>query len=161
MIRPASIGDSISLAHLYNHYILHSHATFEEIAVTPGEIAIRINLSLSDHLPWLLIEDDSKLLGFARMVKWRGRTAYRHTLESSIYIAPSHTHQGLGTLLYQSLINQSVTHDVHAIIAAIALPNHPSQRLHKKLGYKKVAHLREVGWKFNRWIDVEYWQLIT
>jgi phosphinothricin acetyltransferase len=160
MIRPATPLDSTAIARIYNHYILNSHATFEELPVGTTEIAMRINQVLDDHLPWLVLEDNGILLGFSRAIKWRERSAYRFSVESSIYIDPEHTGQGLGVILYTGLIEQLKTLGVHAVIGGVALPNPASVALHEKMGYKKVAHFKEVGWKFERWIDVGYWELI-
>ena len=66
----------------------------------------------------------------------------------------------MGTKLYRQLIEETRTFGLHSMIAGIALPNAASQRLHEKLGFKKVAHFQEVGWKLERWIDVGYWQLL-
>lgn len=160
MIRPATPLDSIAIARIYNHYILNSHATFEELPVGATEVAMRINQVLDDHLPWLVLEDNGTIQGFSRAIKWRERSAYRYSVESSIYIDPEHTGLGLGVLLYTALIEQLKTLGVHAVIGGVALPNPASVALHEKMGYKKVAHFKEVGWKFERWIDVGYWELI-
>ena len=160
MIRPATPLDSPSIARLYNHYVLNSHATFEETPISLDEMAIRINRVLDDHLPWLVMEENGAILGFTCAVKWRERSAYRYSVESSIYIDPAHTGQGFGVLLYTVLIDQLKPLGIHAVMAGIAQPNPASVALHQKLGYEKVAHFKEVGWKFNRWIDVGYWELI-
>jgi phosphinothricin acetyltransferase len=160
MIRLATPLDSPSLALIYNLYVFHSHATFEETPISPNEMAMRIESVLADQLPWLVLEENDQILGFARAVKWRERSAYRYSVESSIYLAPAHAHQGLGFLLYSALLSQLKTLSVHAVMAGIALPNPASVALHEKLGYNKVAHYKEVGWKFNRWIDVGYWELL-
>lgn len=160
MIRAATPLDSTSLASLYNHYVLNSYATFEETPISPGDMTMRIDQVLADHLPWLVLEENDRLAGFARAVRWRERSAYRFSVESSIYIDPHHTGQGLGARLYSALIEQLKALGVHAVIGGVALPNPASVALHEKLGYKKVAHFKEVGWKFNRWIDVGYWELL-
>jgi phosphinothricin acetyltransferase len=160
MIRPATPLDSPAIARIYNHYVLNAHATFEETPISPSEMAMRIESVLADGLPWLVLEENDQILGFARAVKWRERSAYRYSVESSIYLAPAHARQGLGFLLYSALLSQLKTLGVHAVIGGVALPNPASVALHEKLGYKKVAHFVEVGWKFERWIDVEYWELI-
>ena len=139
---------------------MNTHATFEESPTSPEEMSMRIKKVLADGLPWLILEEDDRIIGFSRAVKWRDRSAYRYSVESSIYIAPTHTGRGLGAQLYAALLSQLKILGVHAVMAGIALPNPASLALHHKLGYKKVARFKEVGWKFNRWIDVEYWQYL-
>jgi phosphinothricin acetyltransferase len=160
MIRPATPLDSPAICQIYNHYVLNSHATFEEVPVTTEEMAMRIENVLADQLPWLVLEENQQILGFSRATKWRERSAYRYSVESSIYLASTRHRQGLGVLLYTALIAQLKDLGMHAVMGGIALPNPASRALHRKLGYEKVARFKEAGWKFERWIDVEYWQLI-
>lgn len=160
MIRPATPIDSLAIASLYNHYVLNSHATFEEIPVTSEDMAMRIERILADSLPWLVMEDNGNSIGFARALPWRERSAYRFSVETSIYLSPACTGKGQGFQLYSALLSRLKALGVHAVMAGIALPNPASVALHHKLGYKKVAHFKEVGWKFDRWIDVEYWELL-
>ena len=160
MIRPATPLDSSSICLIYNHYVVNTHATFEESPVSPEEMSMRIKKVLADGLPWLILEEDDQIIGFDRAVKWRDRSAYRYSVESSIYIAPACTGRGLGARLYVALLSQLRALGAHAVMAGSALPNPASLALHHKFGYKKVARFMEVGWKFNRWIDVEYWELL-
>ena len=87
-----------------------------------------------------------------------GRSAYRRSVESTIYLDDDCAGQGLGTTLYSALLDILVDQQVHCVLAGIALPNPGSVALHEKLGFEKVAHLAEVGNKFDRWVDVGYWQ---
>ena len=83
-----------------------------------------------------------------------------HSVEVSVYVRPGHTERSIGKLLYEALFDELKKGDFHAIIAGISLPNDASVVLHEKFGFEKVAHFREVGRKFDRWIDVGYWELI-
>ena len=81
-------------------------------------------------------------------------------MEASVYLAPHATGQGLGSRLYQALIAELRQRNLHCVIGGAALPNPASVALHEKLGFSKVAEFREVGFKFGRWIDGAYWELL-
>ena len=112
------------------------------------------------QLPWLVWETDGVVIGFGYATSWKARAAYRHSVESSIYLAPDVTGRGLGSQLYAALIADLRQRGLHCVIGGAALPNPASVRLHEKLGFQKVAEFRQVGLKFGRWIDVAYWQLM-
>lgn len=161
MIRHASDADAAAVAAIYNPYVLSTAISFEEQPVSTHEIAYRMKQVLESQLPYLVLENaQSEVVGFAYAGKWRVRDAYRYSVETSIYLDQATSGQGLGGALYGALLNQLRAAKIHAAIAGIALPNQPSVALHEKLGFEKVAHFREVGFKFDRWVDVGYWQLI-
>ena len=110
-------------------------------------------------LPWLVAMDGDQLLGYAYATTWKARIAYRFSVEITVYLAQQLTAKGVGTLLYQALFNALETKDVHAVVACIALPNPHSVALHEKFGMRKVGHFNQVGHKFDRWLDVGYWQI--
>jgi len=120
----------------------------------------RINDVQQIGLPWIVLEREEILCGYACAVRWNNRAAYRHSVESTIYLAEDCAGQGLGTTLYTALMGQLNDNGAHAVLAGISLPNEASVALHEKLGFEKVAHLREVGHKFDRWVDVGYWQRV-
>lgn len=158
MIRSAGSRDGDAIAALYNHYVEHSVATFETDPVSGEAMGDRVMAVQKLGLPWLVLEDAGEVLGYACAVRWKQRAAYRHSVESTIYMANRQVTKGLGVQLYGELLRQLDELDVHAILAGIALPNSASVGLHEKLGFRKVAHLEQVGRKFDRWIDVGYWQ---
>jgi L-amino acid N-acyltransferase YncA len=159
MIRSATAADAQAICSIYNHFILQSTVTFEETAVTPDDMAARIAAG-SGRLPFLLAELDGAVAGYAYAAPWKTRSAYRHTVESSVYIAPGFAGMGLGSRLYQALLQDLRERDVHAVLAGIALPNSASVGLHEAFGFAKVGQMREVGRKFGQWLDVGYWQLV-
>ena len=159
MLRTASISDAEQICRIYNHYILTSVCTFEQKPVEAAEMVNRINDTTKDF-PWIVCEDNGIITGYAYAGKWKTRTAYDRTVESTVYIAKEYVGKGIGKLLYTELIHILHRISLHSIIGIIALPNAASIALHEKIGFKKVAHLKEVGWKFDRWIDVGYWQLM-
>jgi phosphinothricin acetyltransferase len=160
MIRPATTADAAGICTIYNHYVLETTITFEEAAVTPAEMGNRIRETLDSSLPWLVWEELSSIQGFAYVSKWKGRCAYRHSAEVTVYLDPTSNGRGIGSRLYQSLLTDLRQRGFHAVIGGIALPNEASIALHERLGFRKVAHFEQVGWKFGRWIDVGYWQLL-
>gem|GEM_PF-407249 len=158
MIRSADAGDSSELASLYNHYVLESTSTFEEYPVEPAVMAQRVAAVQDLNLPWRVAEQDGALAGYAYANRWNPRTAYRHTVEISIYVSPECAQKGLGSTLYTQLFDDLQSLPVQQVMAMITLPNPLSIALHEKFGMSKVAHLSRVGFKFGKWLDVGYWQ---
>jgi phosphinothricin acetyltransferase len=157
MIRMATHADAEAICAIYNHYVAHTIVTFEEQPVAPAEMQSRIAAVL-EKLPWLVFEGDGAITGYAYASPWKTRSGYRFAAESSIYLAPAQTGRGAGTALYANLLENLRARNVHCVIGGAALPNPASVALHEKLGFTKVAHFRENGFKFGRWIDVAYWQ---
>ncbi len=157
-IRMAEPRDVMRIAQIYNHYVKESVITFEEEPVTDSEMAARIAEVRSASLPWLIAEDSSQLTGYAYAAPWRKRSAYRFSVESTVYVAPEWVGRGVGSLLYGVFLPILQAQQIHAVMGGIALPNEASIVLHEKFGFRKVAEFHQVGFKFNRWIDVGYWQ---
>ncbi len=160
MIRSANTKDAAAIAEIYNHYIDNSIITFETEQVSAQTMASRIGETLSQNLPYLVLEENAQVVGYAYASKWKGRCAYRFALETTIYLAPNATGKGYGFLLYQALFSKLKKLNYHTVIGGISLPNPASVALHEKMGMEKVAHFKQVGFKFNQWIDVGYWQKI-
>ncbi len=158
-IRTAEIRDADAIARIYNHYVLNTIVTFEEQRSSADEMAERIRETLAIPLPWLAAEQSGSVIGYAYASKWKGRCAYRFSVEGTVYLADGAAGRGLGSLLYGTLIDRLRELHMHSILGGIALPNEASVKLHERLGFEKVAHLKEVGRKFDRWVDVGYWQL--
>lgn len=159
MIRPATNEDAEAIVGIYNHYIENTVITFEETPVTADDIRSRMGLP-DNQLPQLVCEEEGKVLGYAYASKWNDRAAYRHSAECSVYLDHTATGRGLGRQLYQHLFDRLRELKMHTVIGGIALPNPASVGLHESFGFEKVSHYREVGYKFGRWIDVGYWQLM-
>ncbi|MFP6897939.1 MAG: GNAT family N-acetyltransferase [Roseibacillus sp.] len=160
MIRPATQNDAQRVVEIYNHYIESTIVTFEENPVGVSTMAERI-AETQRSLPFLVAEnEENRLAAFAYASIWKSRGAYCCTAETTIYVAPESIGKGLGTMLYPALIAELRARSFHALLGGIALPNEGSVALHEKFGFEKVAHLKQVGWKFSKWIDVGYWELI-
>lgn len=159
-IRPVTFADAEQVAAIYNFYVATSHATFEHDPVSPVEMERRIRQTTSAGYPFLVCEGDDEIVGYAYSQPFKSRAAYRHSVEVSVYIKDGSGRRGIGKMLYDNLFPEIFKGDYHAVIAGISLPNDASVRLHEKYGFEKVAHFREVGFKFGRWIDVGYWELL-
>lgn len=160
MIRPALAADATDVAGIYNHYVRHTTVTFEEEPVADAGMAERIAEALDARLPFLVAAVDGRVEGFAYGSKWKGRCAYRFSAEVTVYLRAGLERRGLGSALYAALLPELQALGMHALLGGIALPNAASIALHEKFGFTKCAHLREVGRKFDQWVDVGYWQLL-
>ncbi|MEQ5834994.1 arsinothricin resistance N-acetyltransferase ArsN1 family B [Marinobacter sp. NFXS9] len=158
MIRNATVGDAGRIADIYNHYIEQTVITFEEEPVTADTMAARIRACQDRGLPWLVLEEAEQVAGFAYAGEWIARPAYRYAVEVTVYLDHAQVRRGQGSRLYEALFAELRERGIHTVIGLIALPNDASIALHEKMGMDKVAHLREVGFKFGRWLDVGYWQ---
>ncbi|MDQ6786505.1 MAG: N-acetyltransferase family protein [Acidobacteriota bacterium] len=160
-IRKARLADAEQMAQIYNFYIENSHHTFETEAISTAEMKKRIDETLKNY-PFFVAEDDGgKIAAYAFANQYKSRCAYRNSAEVSVYVKNGQGRRGTGAKLYEKLFAELLQTDVHALIAGIALPNEASIKLHERFGFEKVAHFREVGFKFERWIDVGYWELIN
>jgi phosphinothricin acetyltransferase len=158
VLRTAHPDDAAAICAIYNHHIEHTHATFEEVAVAPEEMRRRIE-AVTKTYPWLVWEEDGKVLGYSYCRPWRERAAYRHSVEAGIYLDSSSVGKGIGSLLFEALLHSLRERRFHCVIGGVSLPNPASVGLLEKFGLRKVAHFSEVGNKFGTWIDVGYWQL--
>ena len=159
MIRSATADDAAKIVEIYNHYVVNSAVTFEEKPITEKDMALRIAHVCDANLPWLVLEHSGDIIGYAYATKWKARSAYRFSVESTVYLASTALGQGLGKLLYDALFEQLQQYGIHTVVGGITLPNAASVKLHEKMGMQKVAQFKEIGFKFGQWRDVGYWQL--
>lgn len=159
-IRSVSAADAEAIARIYNYYIENTVITFEEERVSGEAMAARMAAIQDAALPWLVAELDGAVVGYAYANKWKVRSAYRYSVETTIYIEHACLGRGLGKRLYSELLTLLQARGIHVAIGGAALPNAASVALHEKLGFERVATFRQVGFKHNRWVDVAYWQLV-
>ena len=159
-IRIATASDADRIAEIYNHYIANTVVTFEEEPVAGDEMRRRMDDVFAAALPWLIAESGGRVVGYAYATKWKARSAYRFSVETTVYLADGLGKRGLGSRLYDELFRILKEKGIHAAIGGIALPNDASVALHEKFGMRKVAHFEEVGFKFGKWVDVGYWERI-
>lgn len=149
--------DAGDVAGIYNYYVKNTHHTFETEPIETDTMQVRI-AEVQEEYPFLVAVSGGTMAGYCYAAQFKLREAYEHSAEVSIYVK-SDTHQrGVGTRLYTRLFEELADTHIHVLIAGIALPNDISIRFHEKMGFEKVAHFKEVGYKLGRWIDVAYWQ---
>lgn len=158
ILRPVSDADAAALCAIYNPYVHDTVISFEQAPVTAADMAQRIRDTTARY-PWLVAEIEGKVVAYAYASRWRTRAAYDWALESTIYVDAAHTGRGIAKPLYLQLLRELKARDIHAVVGCIALPNDASVALHEKCGFVKVAHFPQVGRKFERWVDVGFWQV--
>jgi len=169
VVRRARPADAAALAEIYNPYVLHSTASFEEAEVTAADMEARLAKVTAAGLPWLVVEDGEltdPVQGYAYVAPFSERPAYRHALEVTVYLREGVVGRGLGTRLYEALVDEVTRLDeasphapVHRLYARIALPRPESVALHERFGFVRVGLLSEAGFKQGTRIDVGYWEL--
>jgi len=158
-VRSAELADASCVADIYNHYIANTTTTFEEDVLDASVIQERIAESQELKLPWCVAENEAgQVVGYAYASKWKGRCAYRFSVEVTVYLHPENEGRGIGTRLYEVLFRELRAQGFRVVIGGISLPNPASIALHEKFGLRKCGHFEKVGYKFGSWIDVGYWQ---
>jgi len=158
-IRPATEADLPAINDIYNHYVLHSTCTYQE-ELEPMESRLRWFHHHGESHPVIVAMADEHVLGWGSLSAYHARSAYRRTVENSVYVHHQLHRRGIGSLLLKDLIARSRALGHRAIIAGIDGDQAPSIALHTRFGFEKVGHLKQVGFKFGRWLDVLYMELI-
>lgn len=161
-LRDARPDDASGIAAIYQHYVQTTCFTFEEVAPGCDEVVSRMRKTRATGLPYYVAEGpDNTVIGYAYASLFHARSAYRYSLENSVYIAPDRTRQGIGKALMQRLIAECAALGYRQMVALIGAEqeNPASIGLHARLGFKPVGTLAAVGWKFGRWLDVVEMQL--
>ncbi|HLO97972.1 MAG TPA: GNAT family N-acetyltransferase [Fimbriimonas sp.] len=159
LIRQATMADAEAINDIYNAYPPISTCTFD---VDPLPIEARrawLEAKMGKHFV-LVAEQDGQITGWASVSPLKERPAYQNSVESSVYIHTDHHGKGIGKALMLALIEKARANGFHTIIAGATAEQTPSIRLHESLGFEKVAHYKEVGYKFGRWLDTTYYQLM-
>jgi phosphinothricin acetyltransferase len=154
-IRDAVEADLPAVAEIHGREAREGHATFDLEPRTMEAWQERLAAE-ADH--FLVAEHDGGIIGYATSSPFRPKPAYRHTRESTVYVAPGHQGLGTGRALYDDLLARLAGDGVHLVVAAVALPNPASLALHRACGFTEVGTMREVGRKHDRWIDVAWLQ---
>ncbi len=158
-LRTATAADLTALADIYNEAVAHSVATFDVEPQPPELFADRVaSTRPGDHV--LVAEEGGRVVGMAYAATYRPRPAYDGTRETSVYLAPDVRGRGLGRALYDELLARVDADGIHVCLAVIAQPNAASEALHEAVGFERVGTLREVGRKFDRWVDTTWWQRV-
>jgi L-amino acid N-acyltransferase YncA len=158
-LRHAEPGrDAAACAAIYAPHVEEGVTSFEERAPDRAEMEDRIRRQTAAH-PWLVVEEEGQIAGFAYACWHRSRPAYRWSVDVSVYIAAANRRQGHGRRLYEALFEDLRERHFHVACAGITLPNEASVALHEGLGFEPVGVYREIGWKAGAWRDVGWWQL--
>jgi phosphinothricin acetyltransferase len=158
MIRPVTPKDAEAVCAIYNYYILNTTATFEEEPVNAAEMETRIQ-NVTKDFPWYAYEENGEVTAYAYLHYYHTRSAYRFTVEDSIYVKNDLRRHGIGTQLLNLLISDAKKLGSHSIMAILGVPNPASEALHRKCGFQKIAEMDEIGYKFDRWANVGLWKL--
>ncbi|HWO93186.1 MAG TPA: GNAT family N-acetyltransferase [Dehalococcoidia bacterium] len=158
IVRRAEPRDLGAVTAIYNHWVRTSAATFDIDAFTEDERRPWFE-EHGDDYPLLVAERDGEVVGYACLSRFRTKPAYRHTAETTVYLAEAARGAGLGTALYDALVAEAQRLRYHVLVAGITVPNEASVRLHRRFGFERIGVMHEVGWKFERWHDVEWFEL--
>ncbi|SFU76869.1 phosphinothricin acetyltransferase [Clostridium sp. DSM 8431] len=158
MIRNVRITDAEEITKIYNYYIAETVVTFETEEITNDEMENRIVKKIKSN-PWIVYEEKGKILGYAYVSEFNFREAYSKTREVTIYLHKDCKGRGIGSILMKELIDESKKYGFHLLVSLITVPNEESVKLHEKFGFSKMGTLEESGYKMDKWLDVDYWQL--
>jgi len=156
-VRPATRNDLQSIADIYNHAVLHTTASYDYEPRSWEQRVAWFEAHAQQRLPiFVAVDDSGAVLGWSSLSRYHDRIGYRFTVENSVYVAAEHRGRGVGKLLMPPLLESAQALGLRAIIAAIDAENTVSLRLHARFGFERVGHFKQVGYKFNRWLDVVY-----
>ena len=159
-IRAAKTSDVAAITEIYRHHVLHGTGSFEIDPPGEEEMAQRMSDIVSRGLPYLVADSDNVVVGYAYATLYRARIAYRFTLEDSVYVHHAHAGRGIGAALLEVLIPACRAWGCKQLVAVIGdSANMASVRLHEKFGFQHSGVLRDVGFKFDRWLDTVMMQL--
>ncbi|MBE6550867.1 MAG: N-acetyltransferase [Ruminococcaceae bacterium] len=159
IIESVKLTDADEILSIYAPYIEKTTYTFE--TKVPGKEEFRKRIEeISSVYPYYVCRDNGRIVGYAYASRYRVRDAYKYSVECSVYVADDVHRHGVGTLLYEALFSELKKRGYHAAIAAVTFPNEDSIAFHESFGFEKVGHLKEVGYKFDRWIDLVWLEKI-
>ena len=156
-IRAARPGDLGTINDIYNHYVVHSTTTYDVEPNTAEERARWFEEHGPEH-PVIVAERDGVVIGFGSLSRFRTRFAYRHSVEDSVFVRHDIFRQGIGSAILADLVSRAKALGHHTVIGGIDAEQEASIALHARHGFAEVARMREVGYKFGRWLDVVFMQ---
>ena len=162
IIRPATSADLPGILEIYNDAVLHTTATYDyEIRTLEHRTAWFEDHQKTNYPVFVAENEEGRVAGWSALNRYHDRVGYRFTSENSVYVAADQRGKGLGKLLLAPLIDAAREREIQAIIAAIDAENEASIRLHARFGFERVGHFKKVGFKFGRWLDVVYMELMV
>jgi L-amino acid N-acyltransferase YncA len=153
----ATAEDAPAIAKIYAPFVEKTAVSFEIIPPSAAEMATRIEALANAHLPWLVMKEDRRLLGYAYAAKHRDREAYQWSVESSAYVDESARRLSVGRSLYKALFDILERQGFQNVYAGTTLPNDASIAFHKSFGFSEIGVYRKVGYKLGKWHDVAWW----
>ena len=157
-IRLAAPADAAAIANIYRPIVESTTISFETEAPDEAEVRRRIAETLTAY-PWLVCQREGQIAGYAYATKHRVRSAYRWSVDTSVYVHPDFQRRGIGQGLYRSLFAILTAQGFFNAYAGIALPNPASVALHERVGFRPIGVFKNVGYKVGAWRDVGWWQL--
>ena len=159
IIREANSADIPTIVAIFNDVVATSTAIYRDAPTTLEERLAWFQDRVSHGYPVLIAEDDTHaVVGFASFGDFRAGTGYRHTVEHSVHVRADRRGGGVGAALMATLIERAVASGKHVMVGGVDAENAPSIRFHERLGFEQVGHLKQVGFKFNRWHDLVFLQ---
>lgn len=157
-VRNVRVEDAADIAEIYNYYIEKTTVTFETMEVSADEMSERLQ-QISANYPYLVYEDEGKVVGYCYAHQWKEKAAYQFTAEVTVYVAPQRRNGGIGRELMQHLLRECKAAGLHSLIACITVPNDESVRFHQNFGFRQASYFHQVGRKFGEWIDIYDFEL--
>ena len=158
IIRPLQHADRTAIVDLYNHYVTHSPCTFDLEPFTVASRAAWFNQFDGQRYQCLVAEIEGAIIGYANSAQFRTKAAYASSVETSVYVRADTVHKRVGQALYGALFEALKPHDVHRAYAGITQPNPASERLHERFGFTPCGRFEQVGFKFEQYWDVAWFQ---
>jgi phosphinothricin acetyltransferase len=158
-VRPATAADLPAVRDIFNHYVLTSTCTFQTEPVTAEERRAWLTDRSAAH-PVTVAELDGEVVGWAALSPWKPRGAYAHSVEASVYVRHDRHRRGIGRALLADLIGRARAAGHRTVIGGTCTEQAASLALQAAFGFEVVGRFRQVGYKFGRWLDVEYRQLL-
>lgn len=160
-VRPATHDDLPGILEIYNEAVLNTTATYDyELRTLAHRTAWFEDHVKSNYPVFVAVDDAGRVVGWSALNRYHDRVGYRFSSENSVYVAAGHRGRGIGRQLLQPLVEAARRRGLHAILAVIDADNEASIRLHASFGFVKVGHFKQVGYKFDRWLDVVYMELL-
>src|SRR5215218_5475124 len=159
-VRAATYQDLPQILEIYNDVILHTTSVY---SYQPHTLAMRqqwFKERAENNFPVYVADHEGTIAGFSSYGAFRVWPAYKYTVENSVYVHPAHRGKGIAKHLLQPLIADAISKDYHAMIAGIDSSNTISMRLHRQFGFTEVAHFKQVGYKFGKWLDLKFFELL-
>ena len=159
-IRPATAADIPDILAIVNHAIAHTTANYDYHAHTLAEQQQWFDDKVAKDEPVIVAVHDSEVVGFGAYGRFKNKIGYQYSVEHSVYVRHDLTGKGIGRLLLLRLIEIAKQQRMHTMVGYIDAENTGSIAFHKRLGFVQVGQLNQIGFKFNRWLDVAFLQLM-